>query len=63
MHRVQTRNPRHPSEAQSRMAVSPQDPRYAHEHDDNACFSNKLNSGIERMSYQIKYRVAYTMDG
>ncbi|MQM17029.1 hypothetical protein Taro_049994 [Colocasia esculenta] len=35
---------------------------YAHEHDDNACFSNKLNRGIERMTYQIKYRIAYTMD-
>ncbi|MQL69854.1 hypothetical protein Taro_002175 [Colocasia esculenta] len=35
---------------------------YAREHDDNACFSNKLNRGIERMTYQIKYRIAYTMD-
>ncbi|MQM14571.1 hypothetical protein Taro_047503 [Colocasia esculenta] len=36
--------------------------RYAQEYDDYACFSNKLNRGIEQMTYQIKYRIAYAMD-
>ncbi|MQM07633.1 hypothetical protein Taro_040474 [Colocasia esculenta] len=54
--RVSSR-PQHP-----RVLCFPHRHRYVHEHDDNACFSNKLNRGIERMTYQIKYLIAYTMD-
>ncbi|MQL88911.1 hypothetical protein Taro_021484, partial [Colocasia esculenta] len=36
--------------------------RYAYEYDDNASNTNRLNSRVKRISYQIKCRFAYTMD-